>query len=177
MVVDAFPREGPDDKKVRAKNRGSPRGTPRYLDIGGDEDCSPRRSWQCAQQKRRSGSKGRDPAYFHRELPAGRYVAFIGRAEGQAVVCGGLAFYARPPHQGNDSGKEAYLMGMYTSASWRGKGLGRRVLRKILALAKARGVGRVWLHSEPGARTLYGRAGFRSNDSYMELTWRRGKSR
>jgi len=121
--------------------------------------------------------KGAIWRYFHRELPAGRYVGFIGRAEGQAVACGGLAFYARPPHQGNNSGKEAYLMGMYTAAGWRGKGLGRRMLRTILALAKARGVGRVWLHSEPGARTLYGRAGFRSNDSYMELTWRRGKSR
>jgi GNAT superfamily N-acetyltransferase len=115
--------------------------------------------------------------YFHRELAAGRYVGFIGRVQGQAVACGGLAFYARPPYQGNTSGKEAYLMGMYTAVSWRDKGLGRRMLRKILAFAKARGVGRVWLHSEPGAMTLYARAGFRSNDSYMELTWRRGKGR
>jgi len=121
--------------------------------------------------------KGAIRRYFHRELPAGRYVGFIGRAAGQAVACGGLAFYVRPPYQGNTSGTEAYLMGMYTAAGWRGKGLGRRMLRKILAFAKARGVGRVWLHSEPGARTLYGRAGFRSSDSYMELTWRRGKSR
>jgi GNAT superfamily N-acetyltransferase len=115
--------------------------------------------------------------YFHREMPAGRYVGFIGRVQGQAVACGGLAFYARPPYQGNPPGKEAYLMGMYTAVSWRGKGLGRRMLKKILAFAKARGVGRVWLHSEPGAMSLYDRAGFRSNDSYMELTWRQGKSR
>ena len=109
--------------------------------------------------------------YFHRELPAGRYVGFIGRIRGQAVACGGLTFYARPPYQGNLSGKEAYLMGMYTAVDWRRKGLGRRILRKILDFAKARRVGRVWLHSEPGAMSLYDREDFRPNDSYRELTW------
>ena len=109
--------------------------------------------------------------YFHRELPAGRYVGFIGTIRGQAVASGGLAFYARPPYQGNLRGNEAYLMGMYTAVDWRRKGIGRRMLRKILAFAKARGVRRVWLHSEPGAMSLYDRAGFRSSDSYMELTW------
>jgi GNAT superfamily N-acetyltransferase len=109
--------------------------------------------------------------YFHRELKAGRYVGFIGKIRGQAVACGGLAFYARPPYRGNLSGKEAYLMGMYTAVDWRRKGLGRRMLRKILAFAKARRVGRVWLHSEPGAISLYDRVGFRSNDSYRETIW------
>jgi GNAT superfamily N-acetyltransferase len=109
--------------------------------------------------------------YMQRELPAGRYVGFIGRIRGQAVACGGLAFYARPPYRGNLSGEEAYLMGMYTAVDWRRKGVGRRILRKIMAFAKARRVGRVWLHSEPGAISLYEREGFCSNDSYRELTW------
>ena len=45
--------------------------------------------------------KGAIRRYFHRELPAGRYVAFIGRTEGQAVACGGLAFLraSSPPGQ------------------------------------------------------------------------------
>ena len=108
--------------------------------------------------------------YFHRELPAGRYVGFIGRREGRAVASGGLTFYSRPPYRGNTPGKEAYLMGMYTAVDCRGQGLGRQMLRTILAFAKARRVGRVWLHSEPGAISLYDRAGFRPNDSYRELT-------
>lgn len=123
--------------------------------------------------RRKTDTKGLTGAirrYFHRELRAGRYVGFITRAEGQAVACGGLAFYARPPYQGNASGREAYLMGMYTAVDWRGKGLGRAMLRKILAFAKAQRVGRVWLHSEPRAMSLYHRSGFRPNDSYMELT-------
>lgn len=107
--------------------------------------------------------------HFSRELPAGRYVGFIARAGGQAVACAGLTFYTRPPYKGNILGKEAYLMGMYTVASWRGQGVGRAVLKKTIAFAKARGVGRVWLHSERGARSLYRREGFRANDSYREL--------
>jgi GNAT superfamily N-acetyltransferase len=108
--------------------------------------------------------------YFEEELPAGRYVGLIARARGQAVACGGLAFYVRPPYKENPSGREAYLMGMYTVANWRGKGVGRALLKKLLDIAKDRGVGRVWLHSEPGARSLYRREGFRPNDSYMELS-------
>lgn len=107
--------------------------------------------------------------HFDEELPAGRYVGLLARAGGQAVACGGLTFYARPPYRGNVSGREAYLMGMYTVADWRGKGLGSALLRHLLEVAKSRGVGRVWLHSEPGAKGLYAREGFRTNDSYMEL--------
>ena len=108
-------------------------------------------------------------AYITQEMPAGRYVAFIAEAGDHAVGCGGLAFYVRPPYCGNPSGKEAYLMGMYTIAEWRGRGVGTALVQKLLECAKAQGVGRVWLHTEPGARSLYDRAGFCSNDAYMEL--------
>lgn len=60
-------------------------------------------------------------------------------------------------------------MGMYTAANWCGKGIGRALLAKLLDAAKAQGVGRVWLHSEPSARSLYRKEGFRSNHAYMEL--------
>ncbi len=109
--------------------------------------------------------------YFAEELPAERYVGFIARVGGQAVGCGGLTFYVRPPYKSNASGREAYLMGMYTAPDWRGKGVGSALLTKLLEFAKARGVARVWLHSEPGARSLYRREGFHPNDSYMELAW------
>jgi len=109
--------------------------------------------------------------HFHEELPAQRYVGLIVRASGHAVASGGLTFYERPPYKGNPSGREAYLMGMYTVEDWRGRGVGRALLRNLLEVAKSRGAGRVWLHSEPGARSLYGREGFRPNGSYMELVW------
>jgi GNAT superfamily N-acetyltransferase len=108
--------------------------------------------------------------YLAQEMPVGRYVAFIAEAGGYAVGCGGLAFYLRPPYHGNPGGKEAYLMGMYTIPERRGKGVGTALIEKLLEYARAQGVARVWLHAEPGARSLYSRAGFCSNDAYMELT-------
>jgi GNAT superfamily N-acetyltransferase len=102
-------------------------------------------------------------------MPPGRYVAFMAEAGQSAVGCGGLAFYLRPPYCGNLSGKEVYLMGMYTIPEWRGKGVGTALVEKLLEYARAQGVGKVWLHTEPGARNLYGRAGFCSSDAYMEL--------
>ncbi len=108
-------------------------------------------------------------AYIAQDMPTGRYVAFIAEAGQSAVGCGGLAFYLRPPYCGNLSGKEVYLMGMYTIPEWRGKGVGTALVEKLLEYARAQGVGKVWLQTEPGARSLYGRAGFRSDDAYMEL--------
>ncbi len=107
--------------------------------------------------------------YIVQEMPAGRYVAFIAEVGKCAVGSGGLAFYVRPPYCGNPSGREAYLMGMYTIAEWRGKGVGTALVEKLVEYARAQGVGRVWLHTEPGARSLYDRAGFCPNDAYMEL--------
>jgi GNAT superfamily N-acetyltransferase len=107
--------------------------------------------------------------YIAQEMPAGMYVAFIAEAGQSAVGCGGLVFYVRPPYCGNLSGKEAYLMGMYTTPEWRGKGVGTALVEKLLEYARAQGVGKVWLHTEPRARSLYVRAGFCPNDAYMEL--------
>jgi GNAT superfamily N-acetyltransferase len=109
--------------------------------------------------------------YIAQEMPAGRYVALIAEAGGCAVGCGGLTIYVRPPYRGNPSGKEAYLMGMYTIAEWRGRRVGTALVERLLEYAKAQGVGRVWLHAEPGARGLYRKAGFCANDAYMELIW------
>jgi GNAT superfamily N-acetyltransferase len=108
-------------------------------------------------------------AYMVQEMPAGRYIALIAEAAKSAVGCGGLASYVRPPYRGNALGKEAYLMGMYTRPEWRCRVVGTALVHKLLEYAKAQGVGRVWLHTEPGARSLYSKAGFCSNEAYMEL--------
>lgn len=99
--------------------------------------------------------------YFATEMPPGRFHGWLALDDaGEAVGCGGLVFAQKPPSHGNRSGREAYLMNMYTLPSWRGRGVAGEILGAILAFARESGVGAVRLHATEQGRPIYERAGF-----------------
>src|SRR5262245_17401140 len=58
------------------------------------------------------------------DLPTGRFIAWVVLDDaGTAIGCGGLVFVQKPPSMGNYSGREAYVMNMYTLPEWRGRGI------------------------------------------------------
>jgi GNAT superfamily N-acetyltransferase len=107
--------------------------------------------------------------YFSRALPAGEHCGVVAEAEGVVVGCGGIVFMERPPYQGNLTGREAYLMNMYTEPEWRGKGVGAAIVGKLVRCAQEAGAKRVSLDAEQNARRLYAKAGFHGNVEAMEL--------
>src|SRR6476620_4934033 len=59
--------------------------------------------------------------YFAEELPPGRFHAWLAFDDaGVAIGSGGLIFVQKPPMPSNDTGREAYVMNMYTAPPWRG---------------------------------------------------------
>ncbi|MBS4686350.1 GNAT family N-acetyltransferase [Aeromonas sobria] len=90
----------------------------------------------------------------------------------QIVAAGTLALFVRPPYPGNLAGVEGYLLNMYTLPEWRQQGLATALLDAITAYAKARELGKVWLHASDEGRPLYERIGFVTNPDYLE--WRPG---
>jgi len=107
--------------------------------------------------------------YFSRALPTGEHCGVVAEAEGIVVGCGGIVFMERPPYQGNLTGREAYLMNMYTEIAWRGKGIGAAIVGELLRCAREAGAKRVSLDAEQKARRLYGKAGFHGNVEAMEI--------
>ncbi|HEY8597142.1 MAG TPA: GNAT family N-acetyltransferase, partial [Thermomicrobiales bacterium] len=89
---------------------------------------------------------------------------------GVAVGSGGLIFIQKPPLPSNTSGREGYLMNMYTAPSWRGRGVARGIVGTILAFAREAGVDTVRLHASVPGRPVYERAGFTATDSEMVIT-------
>jgi putative acetyltransferase len=79
---------------------------------------------------------------------------FVAREDGTAVACGALRRHAE---------RTAEVKRMYTRPSHQGRGLGRRVLEEIAALASREGFTRLVLetgHRHPAAWRVYERAGF-----------------
>src|SRR3954467_10312214 len=71
--------------------------------------------------------------YLVADLPDERFLAWVGSdGEGAVVACGGLVLVQKPPSPGNYSGREAYIMNMYTLPEWRGCGLATRIFAAIL---------------------------------------------
>lgn len=109
--------------------------------------------------------------YFATAIPAKRFRPWLAcDAAGAAVGCGGLVFLQRPPSPGNHSGREAYVMNIYTVPAWRGRGVAGQLLGQILGFVRDSGVTVVRLHATAQGRSLYERAGFEAVGTEMVLT-------
>jgi GNAT superfamily N-acetyltransferase len=108
--------------------------------------------------------------YLVADLLAERFLAWVGTDdEGAVVACGGLVFVQKPPSPGNHSGREAYIMNMYTVPEWRGRGLATRIFAAILGHAREAGAELVRLHATADGRAMYERGGFRLVGNEMTL--------
>lgn len=82
---------------------------------------------------------------------------------------GTLAFFERPPYPGNPLGRDAYLLNMFTSPAYRGKGAARAIVQAVIGEARRRGVRKLILHATEAGRPIYAEAGFGPSMAYMEL--------
>jgi ribosomal protein S18 acetylase RimI-like enzyme len=108
--------------------------------------------------------------YLVADLPLGRFIAWVGTSEDGAVIaCGGLVYLQKPPSPGNHSGREAYIMNMYTAPEWRGRGLATRLFDALMGDAREAGARLVRLHATKDGQALYERGGFRLVGNEMAL--------
>ncbi|MEN9865773.1 MAG: hypothetical protein RL748_1363 [Pseudomonadota bacterium] len=107
--------------------------------------------------------------YFTQYLdsPASRtWVADVG---GQLVSVGTLALYVRAPHPRNLTGKEAYLLNMFTVQGFRGQGAAKGIVQAAKDFAFANGYPRIGLHTSVEGKPLYVGAGFVEIKNFMEV--------
>lgn len=102
----------------------------------------------------------------------GECIAWVGEMAGEVVATGALLRFVRLPHPGNPSGKEAYLLNMYTLPAWRGRGLASAITEAAIAFAKTDGIDRVWLEASDSATSVYECRGFTRTANAMEyILW------
>jgi GNAT superfamily N-acetyltransferase len=90
--------------------------------------------------------------------PGGAFLMAV--AEGRAAGCGGLCRF---------SDREGEIKRLYVAPSWRGRGLARRLMERLIGRARGLGYSRLLLDTLPSmkeAQSLYRSLGFRSVPSY-----------
>lgn len=113
--------------------------------------------------------------YFASALPNGEFMGYIALARGQAVATSGMVIHRHPPRPSSLNGYEAYVMNMYTTPPWRGRGIATALLARLIALATERGCHRILLHATDLGRPIYAKAGFVSAEGEMRLDLPRSK--
>ena len=109
------------------------------------------RSWEHAGQQHVRDRLGRDLAVFVVDDPS---------RPGRLVASAGGTIAPRLPTQISHTGLAGYVQWVCTDEHHRGRGLGRSVLRALLAWYDGRGVWSVELHATPMAEALYRALGF-----------------
>lgn len=99
-------------------------------------------------------------AYYERELPREGHLACLAELDGQVVGCGGICLQHEMPSPDNPSGRCAYLMNVYTRPQAQRRGVGRAVVRWLVAQARQWGAHKVYLETSEAGRHLYEGEGF-----------------
>jgi GNAT superfamily N-acetyltransferase len=98
--------------------------------------------------------------YFSRALKDDTFIAMAAEYRKQPVSFGGMVVQEIPGHFNFLSGKQGYILNMYTLPEYRGKGLSTMLLKNLLDEARSGGMTKVYLHATDEGINIYRKAGF-----------------
>jgi ribosomal protein S18 acetylase RimI-like enzyme len=107
--------------------------------------------------------------YLTTSLLKNEFISYMAEANGEPVSISGVVLFKRPPYLENLKGIEAYILNMYTTPEYRGKGLAKQLLEHCIDECRKSGVRRIWLHASEDGKSLYRKMGFTDKESEMEL--------
>lgn len=85
------------------------------------------------------------------------------------VSIGSLCLFERIPYIENLSGKEGYILNIYTLPEYRKKGYGKEIIKKLIEYSKDIGIKRLWLNASDEGKKLYSKLGFKNKENEMEI--------
>lgn len=95
--------------------------------------------------------------------------AFIASVNGEDAGCGALCLQEEMPSPDNPSGKNAYLMNVYTRPAFRSHGVGEAVVSRLIVAAREVGAGKIYLEATAMGEPLYASLGFVPIEGMMKL--------
>lgn len=107
--------------------------------------------------------------YFNDALSNGDFIAWLALDENKIVATSGLSFSLVPPSLICPEGKVAYIMNMYTSPQYRGKGIASELFKRIIDEAKNCGYKKITLNATDMGRPIYEKFGFK--DAIGEMVY------
>ena len=87
----------------------------------------------------------------------------------EIISIASLCLFNRIPYQENLNGKEGYILNVFTSPEFRGKGLAKLLVQEIINYANKHNIKKLWLNSSEYGKHLYSSLGFICKNNEMEL--------
>ena len=106
---------------------------------------------------------------YYREHIGKDHFACIISVDGKDAGCGAICIQDEMPSPDNPTGKNAYLMNIYTREEFRHKGVGEAVVAWLIDRARAEGADKIYLESTDMAKSLYSKIGFAPMHGMMKL--------
>ena len=113
-------------------------------------------------------------AFFECKLSEGALIQWLVEDQGEVVACGAVLFYEFPPSYTNKTGKKAYIANMFTDENYRGRGIAKELLTKLIEEVRAAGISKIWLGASEMGRPVYRKFGFTESDEYLEMDLAKG---
>lgn len=98
--------------------------------------------------------------YYRQHIPDGTHIAVVADVDGTDAGCGAICMSDELPSPENPSGRCAYLMNIYVREEFRGRGVGRAIVRWLVEKARQLGCDKIYLETTDCARPLYKSIGF-----------------
>jgi GNAT superfamily N-acetyltransferase len=96
------------------------------------------------------------------------FAAWLAEVGGRPAGSAAVLWFPHPPGPRNPVGLEAYVLNVYTKPEFRRLGVARALTTRVVEVARARGVNRIWLRASSEGRPLYEDIGFGARN-YLEL--------
>ena len=109
--------------------------------------------------------------YFSLAISSNEFIGWLAEYEGKIVGTNGIVFWQIPGRYGFLSGKNGYILNMYTIPEMRKQGIATYLLNRLILEAKSMGVERLHLRAREAGETLYRKNGF-SEQQNPELVLR-----
>ena len=107
--------------------------------------------------------------YVLQSLPKGEFTAWVAEAKSQVIATGGLVYCQKVPHGRNLSGREGFVLNMYTLPEWRGRGIATALMEVIVQHVRQQGITCIRLHASEDGAGIYTKLGFRPDNTEMVL--------
>ncbi|HCQ8731878.1 TPA: GNAT family N-acetyltransferase [Enterococcus faecalis] len=89
--------------------------------------------------------------------------------ENEIIASSSLSLFNRIPYQENLTGKEGYILNIYTCPNYRKQGIASQLLNEMKEYAKQNQINRLWLSSSENGIALYKEHGFIEKSNEMEI--------
>ena len=93
----------------------------------------------------------------------------IEESPGRLAASAALCLFDRFPYMENLSGREGYVLSVYTCPKFRKQGMADKLMAALIQYGRNEDLGKLWLNSSPMGKNLYLRHGFKDTGNEMEL--------